>query len=57
MIKEYSELDVYMVGAKINNIDSNFKKGRTLDELFEGYDGDYEPIEVDWGPPQGKEEF
>jgi len=43
--------------AKINNIDSNVKKERTLDELFEGYDGDYEPIEVDWGPPQGKEEF
>jgi antitoxin MazE len=28
---------------------------KSIDELFEGYDGDYEPIEIDWGKPEGNE--
>jgi len=27
----------------------------TISELFEGYDGEYEPIQIDWGAPVGKE--
>ena len=27
----------------------------TIEELFEGYDGDYHPEETDWGTPVGKE--
>ena len=27
----------------------------TISELFEGYDGEYEPIQIDWGTPVGKE--
>lgn len=28
---------------------------KSLDEMFEGYDGDYKCTEADWGPPVGKE--
>ena len=28
---------------------------KTIDELFEGYEGNYEPIEIDWGKPVGDE--
>ncbi|MDR0947497.1 MAG: hypothetical protein LBM87_07145 [Ruminococcus sp.] len=27
----------------------------TIEELFEGFEGDYEPVEIDWGKPQGNE--
>ncbi|WP_432650180.1 AbrB/MazE/SpoVT family DNA-binding domain-containing protein [Huintestinicola sp.] len=28
---------------------------KSLKELFEGYDGEYVPEEIDWGEPVGKE--
>ena len=31
------------------------QRRKTLDELFEGYTGDYMPQEVDWGDPVGGE--
>lgn len=31
------------------------KKRKTIQELFDGYDGKYEPAEIDWGKPEGKE--
>ncbi len=33
------------------------KKHKTIDDLFEGYEGDYKPEEIDWGEPVGKEIF
>ena len=33
------------------------KKHKTIDELFEGYEGDYKPEEIDYGEPVGKEIF
>jgi len=27
----------------------------TIAEIFEGYSGDYQPTELDWGAPQGRE--
>lgn len=32
-------------------------KGRrkNIKELFEDYEGEYEPIKVDWGKPEGEE--
>jgi len=27
----------------------------TIDELFEGYEGEYDPVLIDWGVPVGKE--
>jgi hypothetical protein len=32
-------------------------KKKTLDDLFDDYEGDYKPVEYDWGPPMGDEEF
>ena len=28
---------------------------QTIDELFDGYDGDYVTEEIDWGEPAGEE--
>ena len=28
---------------------------KSIDELFEGYEDDYEPIPIDWGTPVGNE--
>jgi len=28
---------------------------KTIDEMFENYDGDYEPVQIDWGTPVGNE--
>ncbi len=28
---------------------------KNIKELFEEYDGDYEPAEIDWGKPEGEE--
>lgn len=28
---------------------------KNIIELFEGYDGDYKPTEIDWGEPVGNE--
>jgi len=27
----------------------------TINELFEGYEDEYEPVQIDWGVPVGKE--
>lgn len=34
---------------------ANEHKRKTIKELFENYNGDYEPTEVDWGEPKGEE--
>lgn len=31
------------------------KKRKNINELFEDYKGKYEPVEVDWGEPEGEE--
>ena len=31
------------------------KKRKTIKELFNGFHGNYIPIEIDWGNPVGKE--
>ncbi len=31
------------------------KKRKNIKELFKNYKGDYEPIDVDWGNPEGRE--
>lgn len=30
-------------------------KRKTIQELFDGFEGEYTPEEVDWGEPAGKE--
>lgn len=54
---EYDKLnsefaDMQTVIDKQNKDD---KKRKTIIELFEGYDGDYKPSEIDWGEPVGNE--
>lgn len=34
---------------------ANEHKRKTIKELFENYNGDYEPAEIDWGEPKGEE--
>ena len=34
---------------------SNDTSRPTIEELFKNFDGEYEPIDIDWGTPQGKE--
>lgn len=31
------------------------KRRKNIKELFENYEGEYEPIEIDWGSPEGEE--
>ena len=31
------------------------RKIKSLEDLFEGFDGEYESIDVDWGKPAGSE--
>ena len=33
------------------------KEKENIKELFENYNGDYEPKGIDWGEPVGKEEI
>jgi len=34
---------------------SNDTSRMTIEELFQDYDGEYEPVEIDWGTPVGNE--
>ncbi len=43
--------------TKMANERNGEKKRKSLEELFEGYEGDYKPEEEDWGPPVGREVF
>jgi antitoxin MazE len=31
------------------------KPYKSIEELFDGFDGEYEPMDIDWGKPVGKE--
>ena len=31
------------------------KQGKNIKELFNGFEGEYQPIEIDWGAPEGQE--
>ena len=31
------------------------EKRKNIKELFENYEGEYEPIDIDWGEPEGEE--
>lgn len=34
---------------------SKDKKRKNIKELFKDFEGEYEPIDVDWGEPEGEE--
>lgn len=54
-----SENDVVDVLAENNTIiikkAENKKKYKSIETLFDGYKGAYEPVEIDWGKPVGNE--
>jgi len=60
-IKESETVHIFEVSGKIiiQKSDTltvaNDPTRKTIDELFEGYNEDYEPIQIDWGAPVGKE--
>ena len=56
---ELSDNDTVEVTAENNNIiikkAENKRTYKSIQERFEGFDGEYEPVTVDWGKPVGKE--
>lgn len=52
-LKENEEVAMIAENGKI--IIEKAKKRKTIVELFEGYKGDYQPEEIDWGSPRGDE--
>lgn len=54
---EYDKLNSEFADMQtvIDKQNKDSKKRKTIIELFEGYDGDYKPSEIDWGEPVGNE--
>lgn len=55
-LSDHDEVDVYVEDDSII-IKKHCKdaKHKTIQELFAGFNDEYEPIEVNWGDPVGKE--
>ena len=54
----WSEDEEITITAKNNSIiieQAKPKKRPTIDQLFENYNGNYQPEEIDWGEAQGSE--
>lgn len=51
--KENEELSLSKDDDKI--IIKKHSKRKNIIELFDGYNGNYKPEEIDWGEPKGKE--
>lgn len=56
---DLAESDVVDVTVENGNIiikkAESKNKFKTIQERFEGFNGEYEPVEIDWGPPKGEE--
>ena len=53
-MSEGSEVEIFAQNGNII-IKHAAQKRKTIQELFDCYDGDYEPEEIDWGKPEGSE--
>lgn len=51
--QEGTELNIYVQGGKL--IIEPSKCGKSIEELFADYEGNYVPEEIDWGQPTGEE--
>ena len=51
----HEEVDKIVIQKSPQLTISNDNNRRTIEELFEGYDGEYETFSIDWGKPVGKE--
>lgn len=56
---EYDKLNSEFADMQtvIDEQNKDSEKRKTIIELFDGYDGDYKPSEIDWGEPVGNEIF
>ncbi len=54
---EYDKLNSEFADMQtvIDKQNKDSEKRKTIIELFEGYNGDYKPSEIDWGEPVGNE--
>lgn len=54
---EYDKLNSEFADMQtvIDKQNKDSKKRKSIVELFEKYDGDYKPSEIDWGEPVGNE--
>lgn len=51
--KEDEEVELFAQENKI--IIKKPEKRKNIKDLFADFDGEYVPVEIDWGEPQGKE--
>lgn len=52
---ENEEIVIIVKNDKIIMEKAKDKKRKNIKELFENFEGAYEPIEIDWGEPEGDE--
>lgn len=50
---ENDELELSLEGETL--IIQKVRKCKTIEELFKDFDGEYEPRNLDWGEPAGRE--
>lgn len=53
-LSDNDPVEIVAEGDKII-IQKSAGRPKTIQELFVGYEGTYEPHEIDWGEPVGKE--
>lgn len=51
--KENEKLNMEIINGKI--VIEKIKSRKNINEIFQGYDEEYEPINMDWGKPVGDE--
>jgi antitoxin MazE len=55
-ITDKSVVDVSIEGNRIIiEKKPDIKPYKSIEELFEGFEGEYEPVSIDWGKPVGNE--
>lgn len=52
---EHENVVITVDNGKLVIEKANVHKRKNIKELFESYNGDYEPTEIDWGEPKGEE--
>lgn len=52
---ENEQIVILVQGDKIIMKKAHCTKRKNIKELFENYQEEYEPIEIDWGKPEGEE--
>ena len=52
---ENEQITIIVENGKLVIEKANEHKRKNIKELFEGFNGEYEPIKIDWGEPKGEE--